>query len=277
MGETLAVAIQGEAGSFSHAAALEALGEGLRLVPCPTFEELFRAVEAGQASRGVVPIENSLAGSVYEAYDALGAHALHVVGETQIRVRHCLVVRPGTTLAAVHRVASHPVALAQCRHFFADHSGLAPIPAYDTAGSVRNLMTDHPVAEGAIGSALAAQLYGAEVLLEQLEDHPENYTRFLIVAREPAPAGEASKTSLVLTLPDVPGSLHKALGVFAGRQVNLSKIESRPIPGRPWEYVFYLDVMGDSRSGVADALAELKASAKDLRVLGAYPARARPS
>jgi prephenate dehydratase len=273
MAEPLAVAIQGEAGSFSHAAALEALGQGLRLVPCPTFEELFRAVEAGQASRGVVPIENSLAGSVYEAYDTLGAHALHVVGETQIRVRHCLVVRPGTTLAAVHRVASHPVALAQCRRFFADHSGLAPIPAYDTAGSVRDLMTDHPVAEGAIGSALAAQLYGAEVLLEELEDHPENYTRFLIVAREPAPPAQASKTSLVFTLPDVPGSLHQALGAFAARRVNLSKIESRPLPGRPWEYAFYLDVVGDSGSGVGEALAELRALARDLRILGAYPAR----
>src|SRR5712691_4590252 len=129
---TVTVAIQGEAGSFSHAAALEALGADLRLVPCPTFEELFRAVEAGQADRGVVPIENSLAGSVYEAYDALGAHALHVVGETQLRVRHCLVVRSGTAVAALRRVASHPVALAQCRRFFIDHPGVAPVPAYDT-------------------------------------------------------------------------------------------------------------------------------------------------
>ncbi|HEV8303413.1 MAG TPA: prephenate dehydratase [Gemmatimonadales bacterium] len=273
------VAIQGEAGSFSHAAALEALGPDLRLVPCPSFEDLFRAVEAREASRGVVPIENSLAGSVYEAYDALGAHALHVVAETQVRVRHCLVVRPGTTLAAVRRVASHPVALAQCRRFFADHPGVAPVPAYDTAGSVRDLMGDHLAADGAIGSSLAAELYGAHVLLEGLEDHPENYTRFLVVAREPAPAGPASKTSLVLTLPDVPGSLHKALGVFAGRRINLSKIESRPIPGRPWEYVFYLDVMGDSRSGggVAEALAELEDLATDLRVLGTYPSRALPS
>ncbi|HEX9611237.1 MAG TPA: prephenate dehydratase, partial [Gemmatimonadales bacterium] len=243
-----AVAIQGEAGSFSHAAAREALGADLRLVPCPTFEDLFRTVEAGQARHGVVPIENSLAGSVYEAYDALGAHALHVVGETQVRVRHCLVVRPGTTLADVRRVASHPVALAQCRRFFADHPAVAPVPAYDTAGSVRDLMAGRLAAEGAIGSSLAAELYGGAVLLEGLEDHPENYTRFLIVAREPAPADRVSKTSLVFTLPDVPGSLHKALGAFAERRVNLSKIESRPLPGRPWEYAFYLDVVGDSRS-----------------------------
>src|SRR6185503_1952270 len=162
---TAAVAIQGEAGSFSHAAAHEALGPDVRLLPCPTFDALFSAVEAGQATRGVVPIENTLAGSVYEAYDALSAHALHVVGETQVRVRHCLVVRPGTELAAVQRVASHPVALAQCRHFFTDHPAVAAVPAYDTAGSVRDLLGGRLDAEGAIGSALAAQLYGGEILL----------------------------------------------------------------------------------------------------------------
>ncbi len=273
----VAVAIQGEAGSFSHAAAREALGPDVQLVPRPTFEDLFRAVEADQATRGVVPIENSLAGSVYEAYDALGAHALHVVGETQVRVRHCLVVRPGTLLGDVRRVASHPVALAQCRRFFLDHSGLAPVPAYDTAGSVRDLLAGRLEADAAIGSALAAQLYGGEILLEGLEDHPENYTRFLVVARESGPSGGTSKTSLVFTLPNVPGSLHRAMGVFATRGLDLTKIESRPLLGRPWEYVFYLDVLGDPRGAVADALAELAGLARDLRILGAYPARTLPS
>jgi prephenate dehydratase len=281
MSAAVAVAIQGEAGSFSHAAALEALGGGggtdVRLVPCPTFEELFGTVETGAADRGVVPIENSLAGSVYEAYDALGTHALHIVGETQLRVRHCLVVRPGTTLAQVHRVASHPVALAQCRRFFADHPGVARVPSYDTAGSARDLMAGRLAAEGAIASSLAARLYGGEVLLEGLEDHPENYTRFLIVAREPAALDDASKTSLMFTLPDAPGSLHRALGAFASRRVNLSRIESRPLPGRPWEYAFYLDVGGGPRGGVAEALSELANLAPDLRVLGAYPGRTLPS
>ena len=267
---TVVVAIQGEAGSFSHAAALEALGQEVRLVPCRGFTELFRAVEAGEAGRGVVPIENSLAGSVHEAYDALGAHALHVVGETQVRVRHCLIVRPGTTMAQIGRVASHPVALAQCRTFFASHPGLTPVPAYDTAGSVRDLMAGGIAAEAAIGSSLAATLYGATVLCEGLEDHPENYTRFLVVAREPAPPDRASKTSLVFTLPNVPGSLHRALGVFAARHLDLTKIESRPLPGRPWEYAFYLDVAGDPRGGVAEALSELGGLARDLRVLGSY-------
>ena len=271
---TSAVAIQGEAGSFSHAAAREVLGADVRLVPCATFEDLFRAVESGQATRGVVPIENSLAGSVYEAYDALGAHALHVVGETQVRVRHCLVVRPGTPLGDVRKVASHPVALAQCRRFFLEHPTVAAVPAYDTAGSVRDLLADRLDANAAIGSALAATLYGGEVLLEGLEDHAENYTRFLVVAPEPGSLAGNSKTSLVFTLPNIPGSLYRAMGVFATRGLDLTKIESRPLLGRPWEYAFYLDVLGDPRGAVADALAELAPLARELRVLGAYPARA---
>src|SRR5258707_10710273 len=140
------VAIQGEAGSFSHAAALQALGPDIRLVPCPSFRELFLAVEQGDAARGAVPIENSLAGSVHENYDLLGAHALHVVGETQVRVRHCLIAHPGTEQAAIRRVASHPVALAQCRKFFASHPDVVPVPAYDTAGGRRGPMAGRPPA-----------------------------------------------------------------------------------------------------------------------------------
>src|SRR6266700_2298356 len=198
---TVTVAIQGEAGSFSHAAALQALGPDIRLVPCPSFDELFRAVEAGDAARGAVPIENSLAGSVHENYDLLGAHTLHVVAETQVRVRHCLIARPGTERAAIRRVASHPVALAQCRRFFATHPDVVPVPAYDTAGSVRDLMAGRVAADAAIASSLA------------------------------------------VTLPNAPGSLHRALGVFAARGLDLTKIESRPLAGRPWEYAFYLDVV----------------------------------
>ncbi len=267
----MTTAIQGEAGSFSHAAALQALGPDIRLVPCSSFEELFRAVEQRDAARGAVPIENSLAGSVHENYDLLGARALHVVAETQVRVRHCLIAHPGTERAVIRRVASHPVALAQCRKFFASHPDVVPVPAYDTAGSVRDLMAGRIAADAAIASSLAAQLYGATVLEEGLEDHAENYTRFLIVAREPAPPDLARKTSLVFTLPNAPGSLHRALGVFAARGLDLTKIESRPLAGRPWEYAFYLDVVGDPRAGVAEALAELRGLARELRILGSYP------
>src|SRR5438046_8732378 len=182
---TVTVAIQGEAGSFSHAAALQALGPDIRLVPCPSFEELFRAVEAGDAGRGAVPIENSLAGSVHENYDLLGAHALHVVAETQVRVRHCLIARPGTERAAIRRVASHPVARAPCRRFFATHPDVVPVPAYDTAGSVRDLMAGRVAADAAIAAALAADVYGAVVLGQALEGPAETYPRLPMAAHCP--------------------------------------------------------------------------------------------
>jgi prephenate dehydratase len=270
-----AVAIPGELGSFSHAAALAAHGPEIHLVPCVDFPELFRTVTEGKAEHGVVPIENSLTGSIHENYDLLRAHSLCVVGETKIRVRHCLIARPGTTLEQVRRVASHPVALAQCRKFFADHPGVTTVAAYDTAGSVRDLMHEHLDADAAIASALAARLYGGCVLLEGLEDDPANFTRFLLVSRHPATVPAAtSKTSLVVSLANVPGSLHRALGSFARRGLDLSKIESRPIPGRPWEYVFYLDVLGDAVK-VEAALAELTAEtggAGAVRLLGTYVA-----
>ena len=270
-----AVAIQGEAGSFSHAAALETRGDVIRLVPCPTFVELFRAVESGAAMTGVVPIENTLAGSVHENYDLLSAHALHVVAETELRIRHCLIASPRTRLPDVRRVASHPVALAQCRRFFTTHPDLVAVPAYDTAGSVRDLMAGKTDAEAAIASKLAAALYGAAVLEEDLEDHAENYTRFLVIAREPATRAPApsNKTSLLLALGNTPGSLHRALGVFAARGLDLSKIESRPLQGRPWEYLFYLDVIDAGQGTVGDAIAELQAFASGVRILGTYPAR----
>lgn len=271
-----AVAIQGEAGSFSHAAALETHGPQLHLVPCPTFVELFRSVETGAATTGVVPIENTLAGSVHENYDLLSAHALHVVAETDIRIRHCLIAAPRTTRPSVRRVASHPVALAQCRRFFRANPDLVPVPAYDTAGSVRDLMSGTVAADAAIASKLAAVLYGAAVLEEDLEDHAQNYTRFLVIAREPAIEAprrhRPKKTSLMVSLGNTPGSLYRALGVFADRGLNLTKIESRPLPGRPWEYLFYLDVV-DTGQDLRAALDALRAFTSSIRLLGTYAAR----
>src|SRR5207244_6084962 len=267
-----AVAIQGEAGSFSHAAALETHGPAVHLVTCATFVDLFRAVETGDATSGIVPIENTLAGSVHENYDLLSAHALHVVGETELRIRHCLIAPPLTALPQVRRVASHPVALAQCRHFFLTHPDVVAVPAYDTAGSVRDVMSGKVDADAAIASKLAAELYGADVIAEGLEDHAENYTRFLVIARDPAPREAANKTSLMLALGNPPGTLHRALGGFAARGLNLTKIESRPLPGRPWEYLFYLDVV-DSGEGIGPAIEELRAFTSGIRILGTYPAR----
>jgi prephenate dehydratase len=272
----LRVAIQGEQGAFSHEAALLALGESVEIVPCETFDALFEAVASGAADRAVVPIENSLHGSIHENYDRLFARALHIVGEVPLRVRQCLIARPGSSLASLRKVASHPVALAQCRRFFAAHPQLEPVVAYDTAGAVRDLMRDGAPTSAAIGSALAAQLYGGQVLDRDIEDDPQNYTRFLVLAREPGALEAATKTSLVFTLKNEPGVLHKALGAFALRGVDLAKIESRPLRGRPWEYLFYLDVLGDPRAALGEALRELSGLATSLRVLGSYPGALAP-
>jgi prephenate dehydratase len=267
----LRVAIQGEKGAFSHEAARQTLGDDVEVVPCETFDALFEAVARGAADRAVVPIENSLHGSIHENYDRLSARDLHIVGELPLRVRQCLIARPGSSLASLRKVASHPVALAQCRRFFEDHPQLEAVVAYDTAGSVRDLMRDGAATSAAIGSALAAELYGGQVLIQGIEDDPQNYTRFLVLARAPGALETATKTSLVFTLKNEPGVLHKALGAFALRGLDLAKIESRPLRGRPWEYLFYLDVLGDPRGALGEALLELSGLATSLRVLGSYP------
>jgi prephenate dehydratase len=271
MSEAIGVAIQGEHGSFSHQAAIELLGDSVRLLPRVSFEALFEAAVSGAAERAVVPIENSLHGSIHENYDRLKASPLHIVGETQLRISHCLIGRPGASLASIRRVASHAVALSQCRRFFAERPNLEAVAAYDTAGSVKDLLRDGPATQGALASRLAAELYGGQVLLEAIEDDPQNYTRFLLLAREPGAAESANKTSIVFSLKNTPGVLHRALTAFASRGVDLAKIESRPLRGRPWEYAFYLDYLGDPRGEAGAALAELQAMAEELRVLGSYP------
>ena len=267
----LAVAIQGERGAFSHQAALETLGPGIELHPKPTFDALFEAAVSGEADRAVVPIENSLAGSIHENYDRLRARPLHIIAETQLRIVHCLIARPGVTLESIERVSSHPVALAQCRRFFADRPQIQAVAAYDTAGSVMELMRDGADTHAAIASSLAARTYGGQILLEGIEDDPQNYTRFLILAREPGPVEKATKTSIVFILENQPGALYHALGAFATRGVDLSKIESRPLRGRPWEYEFHLDVLGDPQAAAGEAIQDLRKMSREFRVLGSYP------
>jgi prephenate dehydratase len=267
----LRVAIQGELGAFSHEAAIGLLGADTEIIPTPSFEALFAAALTGRADRALVPIENSLAGSIHENYDRLAESPLHIVGETHLRVRLCVVVRPGATVAGLRRVASHPVALGQCRRFFAEHPSIEAVAAYDTAGSVRSLALDPDPSLGAIASRLAAGLYGAEVAMEGIEDDPQNFTRFLLLAKERTGVEGATKTSVVFALRNESGALHGALGFFANRGVDLAKIESRPRRGRPWEYSFYLDVLGDPSGPAGEAMAELRSMALEWRVLGSYP------
>lgn len=272
------VAIQGEPGAFSSQAAVELLGEGIELVPCETFEQMFAAVEAGAADACAAPIENSLFGSVHQNYDLLLRHNLTITGETSLRIVHNLIVAPGTRLEDVRRVFSHPVALGQCLKFFAAHPRMKPQAAYDTAGAVKMIMASPAPDSAAIAGASAAETYGAEILVPGIEDDRQNYTRFLLLVREDSPLRpppDADKTSIVFSLENRTGSLYRAMAVFALRDIDLCKIESRPLIGFPWEYSFYLDFIGNTaEQRVRNALAHLSEFAPRIKVLGCY-ARAK--
>jgi len=265
------VAIQGERGAFSHRAALDLVGPDIELVTTLDFDALFATLANGGADKALVPIENTLHGSIHENYDRLRSSTFHVVAEMRLRIRQCLIAMPGATLGGLRRVASHPVALAQCRRFFAEHPELEATAAADTAGSVSEMMRAGDPSRGAIASRLAAELYGGVLISEGIEDDLENHTRFLLLGTEPEPAVGVSKTSLVFTLKNEPGVLHRALGAFAGRGLDLTKIESRPLRGRPFEYAFYLDLVAAPDQTSDEALAELRRLSTELRVLGTYP------
>ncbi|HEX7152878.1 MAG TPA: prephenate dehydratase [Thermoanaerobaculia bacterium] len=271
------VAIQGERGSFSEAAARKLLGSEITVKPCVTFDDVFAAIRAGEAGVAVIPIENSLAGSVIRNYELLGASGLEIAGEALLRIRLSVIGRPGATLQNVRRVLSHPVALAQCQLFLASLPHVEAVVAHDTAGSVRLIMEQPRDDEAAIAGADAAPIYGAEILAENIEDHAENYTRFLLVAPPPLvvelKTQPANKTSLVFRTPNTPGALFRGLATFALRDINLTKLESRPIAGRPWEYAFYVDVAGAADDpNVANALRHLGEMCDTVIVLGSYAA-----
>lgn len=268
----LRVAIQGEAGAFSHQAAEQLYGPGLELVSTRTFEDLFTALVDGSADRIVVPVENTLAGSVPGNLDRILERGLQVLAETLVRIRLHLVVPPGRALGEVHSAASHPVALQQCQNFFRSHPSIEPVAVYDTAGSVRDLMSGAATYDGAIGSPLAAELYGASSLLPEIEDDSGNFTRFFAVGPANTETNaDVSKTSLAFVVAHEPGSLYRALGVFAQHGIDLMRLESRPMRGRPWEYRFYVDVRGDPSGPLGASIEDLKNIAAELRILGTYP------
>lgn len=262
------VVYQGVPGAFAEEAA-EALAPTLPRRALPRLDEVFDAVAAG--ARAVVPIENTLAGSVQPVQDQLAVRDVRVIGEGVLRVSHALVGAPGATLDGVRRVHSHPVALAQCERFFAAHPSIEPVAAYNTAGAIADVVARGDVAEAAIGSKRAAERYGGVVLAAPLEDEPENYTRFLLLAREDEPHRGRRKASLIFTLAHRPGSLVSALAAFSSRGLDLTKIESRPLRGRPFEYAFHADVVFTDDAPLDAAIAELRASAHAVRELGRYP------
>jgi prephenate dehydratase len=266
------IAFQGERGAFSEEAAVKLLGEDVQLVPRTTFEALYSSIQDGAADYILAPIENSLAGSVHRSYDLLISSGLHIQAEVVIPIAHYLIGVPGATFERITQVSSHPVALAQCERFFASHPAIKRVATDDTAGSVREVMAAGDAMKAGIASKRAAKVYGAQILREHLEDHPENYTRFLLLATSAEIAENADKLSLVLHLAHKPGSLCSALGAFAKRNLNLLKIESRPIPGTPWSYCFYLDLQASlNDADTRAALAEVERFTDSVKVLGCYP------
>jgi len=273
------IAFQGERGAFSEEATRKLLGN-VEVLPCQRFEDIFRNVKEGRAAGAVVPIENTLAGSVHENYDHLVNFELPIVAETSVRIVHNLIAPPGVKLNQVRRVFSHPVALNQCLDFFAANPRLERIPFYDTAGSVKMVMEEGLTDAAAIASSVAAEIYGAHILRRSIESDRQNFTRFFLLRtpayarRHPVPAAAHTpwKTSLVFSTRNTPGALFRALSAFALRDLNLMKIESRPLRGKPWEYLFYLDFLERADSPAAvNALRHLQELADFLRVLGCYP------
>ncbi len=273
------VAIQGEPGSFSHQAALQML-PGARILPCAVSLQVFEALQSRKVDCAVIPIENSLAGPVTEHYDLLLEFPTYIEREHNLRIGHNLIAAPGAPLKTIKVVFSHPVALAQCRKFFRQNRGIKAEPFYDTAGSVKHVMANHRSGAApefaAIASELAAKEYGGRILKRAIEDNKKNVTRFLLVRRAgkaPKRDPAADKATIAFALKNRPGTLHQALGVFASQRISLSKIESRPVPGKPWEYIFYVDLLSGDTPAYRAALKELRHAASFIKVLGIYRSR----
>lgn len=267
------VAFQGIPGAYSELAAEQHFGTRARAIPCPEFVDVFKAVLSGKTAFGIVPIENALTGSIHENFDLLLAKNVWICGETKLRVSHALIAHPKARVSQLREVYSHPQALGQCRGSLKKFKNVVPVPYFDTAGSVKFVAESGRTDIAALASEPSAARYGMKVLKKAMEDNKRNYTRFLILRKKPIrPKSRECKTSIVFDLKSRPRALHLALGAFANPGIQLLKIESRPIPGRPWEYLFYLDFEGEVHTPAAQlALAHLKELAITVKVLGSYP------
>lgn len=265
------VAFQGERGSFSETAALGILGEECQTLPCANFDVLYKSIDEGRADYILSPLENSLVGSVHRCYDLLLNSNLYIVGEIILPISHFLTATQAATLETLETVESHPVALAQCERFFAAHPNLKGVAADDTAGSVKAVVESGDATRAAIGSRRAAEIYGGKILREHIEDHAENYTRFVLLSTRANDSETGEKISLIVRLKHQPGALHNALRPFVRRGIDLLKIESRPIKGLPWQFNFYFDLKTpSSESELRGALEEIREQAEEVRYLGRY-------
>jgi chorismate mutase/prephenate dehydratase len=265
------VAFQGERGAYSESAVYTFFGASVNAKPCRELAEVFESVDKQESQYGVVPVENSLEGSVNQTYDLFLEHDLKVCGEIILRVSHCLIANPNTSLEAVKAVYSHPQALAQCRNFL-ERLNRELIPTYDTAGSVKMLKEKGLKDAAAVASERAAELYGMKILAREIEDKPANYTRFFVLSKEDSPITGRDKTSIIFSTAHTPGSLYHVLGEIAKRNINLTKIESRPTKQKPWEYNFYVDFEGHrGERRCVEALNALEKSVTFIKILGSYP------
>jgi prephenate dehydratase len=271
---------QGEFGAFSQQATTRMLGETAEAVPFPRFTDVFDALVARELDYAVIPMENTLHGSVYENYDNLLRYGCRIHGETTIRICHNLMAPPGTRFSSIRKVYSHPVALNQCLDFFRNNPQIQRETYYDTAGSARMVMAERPEGAAAIASVSAAEIYGAKILKRGIEDDRQNFTRFFLLARgeDPIPRRDAEakdtawKTSIVFSVANKPGSLFRSIAAFALRDLSLTKISSRPLRGKPFDYLFYLDVLGHAEDPqMANALRHLAELADMMKILGSYP------
>jgi len=277
--KTARVAFQGEPGAFSEAAAIQLLGDAISTVPGATFDAAFRAIDEGAADALLAPVENTLAGSVVRVYDLLLQSRLAIVAETILPIEHHLIACPGATLQGIRSVASHPMALAQCERFFSTHPDLKRVPAEDTAGSVREVLSRGDKSSAAIAGRRAAEHYRGVILAEGIQDNAENFTRFVLLVPDQQAGAWVSpmarKISIAMRLAHRPGALLASLQPFTKHSVNLLKIESRPIHGRPWEYQFFIDVECDDAARLDQALSEARSATSELRILGRYVAASR--
>jgi len=267
----MGVAFQGEIGAYGEEAAFQFFGLSIEVKPCESFDDVFKAVEQGETQFGIVPVENSLEGSISRVYDLLLDSSLRVCGEIELRVVHCLIGNPEARLDSIKRVYSHPQALGQCKAFLS-HLDCKLIPTYDTAGSVKMIKEEKILDGGAIASARAAEIYEMKIIAQEIEDNPNNFTRFFILSQQDSPPSGNDKTSIVFSARHKPGALYESLGEFARRNINLTKIESRPTRQKPWEYNFYLDFDGHREDKVAqETLESLEEVSVFVKVLGSYP------
>jgi len=271
------IAFQGEIGAYSESAVYSFFGSSVEVKPCENLSDVFESVKKGENPYGVVPIENSIEGSVNQTYDLFLEYDLKVCGEIVLRIVHCFIAHPGTRLNSIRTVYSHPQALAQCRKFL-EKLGCRLISTFDTAGSVKMIKEEGLKDAGAIASQRAAQIYSMKVLTKEIGDTPNNYTRFFVLSKQDSPPSGQDKTSIIFSVKSIPGALHHVLKEFAVRDINLTKIESRPTKRTPWEYNFYLDFEGHrNEQKCQEALESIKDRTLFVKILGSYKAAVEES